>query len=304
MARHVSKEELTSALTKSLSMSDVIKLIGLPYNGKSAKRLNELFRLYEMDTTSLSPGAKAKLRTKYPIVKKTCPMCEKSFETRSGHPKEATCCSRKCSNKFFAKPLTTEHRLKIQNGVRKSVGYNDDVPRDKSRHRLKHTNVCEWCLKEYQTTNQTRRFCCNTCAATWRSKQPKIIEKIRKTVRKNVENGTHVGWKVRSTNIPSYPERFFIDVLDSRGITYERELPVGRWFIDFAIEDKKIALEIDGHQHERVERHALDVKKDAFLVSLGWKVYRIKWKSINTDSGKLYIKNEIDKFLEFYRNVA
>ena len=37
---------------------------------------------------------------------------------------------------------------------------------------------------------------------------------------------------------------------------------------------------------------------------LGWKVYRIKWKSINTDSGKLYIKNEIDKFLEFYRNVA
>ena len=93
-------------------------------------------------------------------------------------------------------------------------------------------------------------------------------------------------------------------VLANNGIKYERDLPVGRWFIDFAIEDKMIALEIDGKQHEWEYRKQKDVEKDAYLTSDGWRVHRIKWKSINTDSGKLYIKNEIDKFLELYRNVA
>lgn len=119
-----------------------------------------------------------------------------------------------------------------------------------------------------------------------------------------IENGTHLGWRSRKGKSPSYPERFFMNVLANNGIAYERELPAGRWFIDFAIEDKKIALEIDGKQHEMMERKSSDVKKDAYLVSAGWTVHRIKWKSINSDAGKLYIKNEIDKFLELYRNVA
>ena len=91
-----------------------------------------------------------------------------------------------------------------------------------------------------------------------------------------------------------------MDVLSKNGIPYEHEYPCGRYFIDFAIHDRKIALEIDGKQHEMVERKASDVKKDAHLSSAGWTVHRIKWKSIHDERGKLYIKNEIDTFISKY----
>jgi very-short-patch-repair endonuclease len=88
-------------------------------------------------------------------------------------------------------------------------------------------------------------------------------------------------------------------VLDNNSIHYEHELPCGRYFIDLALEKQKIALEIDGKQHEYLDRKASDAKKDKFLVDNGWRVYRIKWKSINNESGKIYIKEQIDKFLQF-----
>lgn len=293
MARHISKEELTSALTKSLSMSDVIKLVGLPYNGKSAKRLNELFRLYEMDTSSLSPVAKSRLRTKYPTVEKTCPMCGKSFETKLGHPKESTCCSRQCSNKFFAAPLDIEHKMKIQSSVIRFHETNG------SRCLIR----CEEC-GAIINSGKNRTFCSDACKAASVSHHERLSNASREAVLKRIANGTHTGWKSRAGKLPSYPERFFMDVLANNHISYEHDLPVGRWFIDFAIEDKMIALEIDGKQHEWEDRKQKDVEKDEYLTSVGWTVHRIKWKSINTDSGKLYIKNEIDKFLELYRNVA
>ena len=59
-------------------------------------------------------------------------------------------------------------------------------------------------------------------------------------------------------------------------------------------------MEIDGKQHKLKERKESDEIRDKLLIKSGIKVYRIEWKSINTEKGKEYIKNEIDKFLEFY----
>ncbi|MNN17245.1 hypothetical protein D3C81_1304240 [compost metagenome] len=61
-----------------------------------------------------------------------------------------------------------------------------------------------------------------------------------------------------------------------------------------------IALEIDGKQHNEQNRLESDLKKDNFLASKNWKVYRIKWKNINNQVGKDYMLNEINKFLTFY----
>lgn len=119
-----------------------------------------------------------------------------------------------------------------------------------------------------------------------------------------IKYGLHKGWKKRSTNMPSYPEKFFMGVLDSMNINYEFDRPFGRWWIDFAMLDKKIALEIDGAQHKKEPRKQLDREKDRDLNASGWKVYRIAWKSINTASGKNYIADEIKKFEHFYRSVA
>jgi very-short-patch-repair endonuclease len=79
-------------------------------------------------------------------------------------------------------------------------------------------------------------------------------------------------------------------------------MPCGKWFIDFAIKNKMVALEIDGKQHEQEERKRKDIEKDAYLTSQGWRVHRIKWKSIHNETGKAYIKQEIDNFLQILHN--
>ncbi len=70
------------------------------------------------------------------------------------------------------------------------------------------------------------------------------------------------------------------------------------YFLDFYFPEKKMVLEIDGKQHKYRVEH--DKVRDERLSNVGIKVFRIKWKSINNESGKIYIKNEIDKFLNFY----
>lgn len=86
--------------------------------------------------------------------------------------------------------------------------------------------------------------------------------------------------KSRWNNEPSYPEKFFMKVIENEfhDKNYQREFNVGIYSIDFAWIDKKIAIEIDGQQHERFEEYKLrDQRKDLYLTENGWFIYRIKW---------------------------
>lgn len=55
----------------------------------------------------------------------------------------------------------------------------------------------------------------------------------------------------------------------------QREVKIGKYFIDFVID--KIALEIDGRQHD--DRKEKDLEKDVFLTDNGFKVVRVKWEN-------------------------
>ena len=71
---------------------------------------------------------------------------------------------------------------------------------------------------------------------------------------------------------------------------YKREYPAGIYAIDFAWVEKKLAIEIDGDQHQRFNAYReRDAKKDQFLKEAGWKVLRIVWKDMFKDTKK-YIK--------------
>lgn len=59
-------------------------------------------------------------------------------------------------------------------------------------------------------------------------------------------------------------------------------------------------LEIDGKQHEYVDRKKSDLARDEYLRKQGYFVYRIKWNEINTIEGKEMMKAKIDLFLNFY----
>lgn len=296
MKRIISREELENALVGSLSLTDVMKNLNLPENGKSRTRIKSLAGNVGLDLSPLSSIKRNVLRTKYPTVTKTCPRCEKTFTTKSGHPKEKTCCSCACANKFYAAPISDERRVHIRDGVIKFNELN-------GTRQLIQMKRCVKCGEEFHTRLSTRRFCSISCSRTNAGVTEVTRQKLRRIQLDRISNGVHTGWKSRAGKAPSYPEKFFMTVLANNQIPYTRDLPVGRWFVDFAIEHKKIALEIDGKQHEWPERKLKDVEKDAYLTENGWRVHRIKWKSINSKNGKLYIKNEIDRFLEIYRSL-
>lgn len=97
--------------------------------------------------------------------------------------------------------------------------------------------------------------------------------------------------KSRWNNKPSYPEQFFIKVIQNEfdDKNYIREYPFGIYSIDFAWPQKKLAIEIDGEQHERFKEYKeRDVKKDKYLSENGWKVIRINWNKFFNNT-KYYI---------------
>ena len=161
----------------------------------------------------------------------------------------------------------------------------------------------EFIIKRCLNGRLSKSKCCSDeCHLKLTSKNSKTV------INERIINGTHNGWNTR--NVISYPEQFFMQALKNNNIKFKHNYPVDKrnlglnnacnYFLDFFIEDKSIDLEIDGKQHKSRTEH--DNFRDKILTENGYVVYRIKWKNINTENGKNYMKNEIDKFLMFYNN--
>jgi very-short-patch-repair endonuclease len=58
------------------------------------------------------------------------------------------------------------------------------------------------------------------------------------------------------------------------GIHVRRQAPVGPYIADFAIHDRKTLIEVDGEHHFKPDRILQDQKRDAWLVSQGFRVLR------------------------------
>ncbi len=91
-------------------------------------------------------------------------------------------------------------------------------------------------------------------------------------------------WQDSKQNInESYPETFFKEVIKNNFIdkNYIYQFRFNRFSIDFAWEEKKLAIEIDGSQHERyLTQIKNDKQKEKLLKKHGWKLLRIKWKDM------------------------
>lgn len=98
----------------------------------------------------------------------------------------------------------------------------------------------------------------------------------------------------------SYPEKYFDEIFRNK-FEYKRFLPVSYYHIDFAVVDKKIAIEIDGDQHYLDKKIVeSDKRKNKYLIDDGWDIIRIKWsdyqKMIRIEKEE-YIKKLIDYIL-------
>jgi len=130
-------------------------------------------------------------------------------------------------------------------------------------------------------------------------------KKLSNSMKNCHKEGRHPGWlhvngdKSRR----SYPEKFILKVLKSNGLfekyTIIEKLPISKYFLDFAIIDIKLDIEVDGEQHYRTDEAILHDKiRNEFLINKGWKIYRINWREFNYNT-KIHIK----KLLEFIDDI-
>ncbi len=65
-------------------------------------------------------------------------------------------------------------------------------------------------------------------------------------------------------------------VLRARRIRYKfrRQRPIGRYVVDFACSAIKLAIEVDGPNHDTQEQKAFDAEREDYLRMAGWRVTR------------------------------
>jgi len=299
-------EKFKTIVNESNGTGEICRKYNFHDNGQVRNIIKKYIKEYKLDTSHF--GLKNH-HLKYQFIEKTCPVCKNKFTTQINHPRETYTCSYKCSGLYFKRNHTDETKNKISKSVQnylKSIGKPSITTSTyKCGKKITTPNFkinCIICGKEKLTRKKTQKCCSDKCAAQYRNQNPNYIQHLKEGIRRSILEGRHNGWSSRT--IVSYPENFFKVVLKNNNIEYKHNKKVDKFFIDFAIEkeNKKIALEIDGKQHNYPDRILKDQEKDKFLTEEGWLVYRIPWKSINTESGKLYMKEQIDAFLKVYDN--
>lgn len=206
-------------------------------------------------------------------------ICEHCGKTHEGTYGSGRFCSMLCARSFSTKQKRNDINARVSDKLTKKRLYS-----------------CVICSSIFEPSSKGNRVCSTECKSL--SKQ--IAGK--KAYNTMMLNGNHNGWKSRLGKQPSYPEQYFIDLFTIENINdYVREFQVDKWFIDFAFVDAKIAIEIDGKQHEYAERKIKDEEKDFHLINNGWTVLRIKWHNPRTNKGKELLYPQIENMKNILR---
>jgi len=73
----------------------------------------------------------------------------------------------------------------------------------------------------------------------------------------------------------------------ARGILWTPQYKIGKYRLDFACPEVKLAIECDGHQyHSSREQRGYDADRDRFLLKEGWQVARFTGTQIHQDAAK------------------
>lgn len=273
-----SEKEIVNILSNSISYSDAIrKIFNKDYYNNGIKiKLLKLCEKVNFDFESHLKNMK---------IRKYCLCCGKELSNN-----RRKFCSSSCSAKFNNK------NRKHNDETRKKISCSVKEKFSKLNHKKKvFIKKCAVCGKTFITKREKVTHCSRECVKN----NLFLKEKQRECAIQLMKDGKIKPWSSRK--VTSYPERFFIDVLNKNNISFEREYHVlNKYFLDFLIikNNKKIDLEIDGKQHRFRKEH--DINRDKFLTENGYIVYRIDWNCINNENGKLKMKEKINRFLMFY----
>lgn len=190
--------------------------------------------------------------------KRTCKNCGQVFYVRSSHNDQF--CNRRCYREY-TKP---------------------------GRNR-----TCIHCGKIFDPSNnpKSRLFCSQRCF--FLNKKNGVVKKCL-----NCNEDFYVCNSHRDTRFctrrcrliykgPTTIEELLINEFDNRNIKYEFQYQLGRFVIDFAFPDCKLAVEADGiYWHNLPANKKRDKNKNEFLNKNGWSIVRLSEPDIIKSPGK------------------
>ena len=288
--------------SKCKSFSEMGRLLGYSYyNGNVKKIIIEICSDNGIDPYKIIATNKNK--------PKFCLNCGKEITGKDKSGKKF--CNSSCAASFNNKGRkhSDETKKKIHNTLHRkycdkiltqhNLVVNDDILNDDIRLLNIKPRICVVCGEIFKPTLLKNGKISKSQTCSDKCRHILISNNCKKAMDRVISEGRHQGWKSR--NIISYPECFWINVLKNNNIEYKHNHPFGKYFLDFYIEinNRKIDLEIDGKQHKYEDRHNSDIVRDEFVKSRGVEVFRIDWNSINTEDGKILMKEKIKEFLNF-----
>lgn len=111
------------------------------------------------------------------------------------------------------------------------------------------------------------------------------------------EHADDTSWRLG--NQMSYLEKHFLGALKLNRyfdkFEIVREKCFYPYYADFAFENAKVVVELDGQQHIQRDRKERDIKKDQLIVSQGWRV--IRFASSQVYSNIKDVLKELDEFI-------
>lgn len=189
------------------------------------------------------------------MVTKTCPVCGRDFTVALSNVDRYQTCSMACKN------IDTEY-VNCERCGKRFAWRHHSTKRHCSEacRRPPLMMACENCGKEFRThaSDVKRRFCSIPCVRQFMGE-------------------TQLEARIRVT-------------LELLGVGFTQEYPFGRWSIDFAMPDRKIAIEADGDYWHKV-RAVKDAKRDARMRAAGWTIVRFGEIEVNNapDLGRLIL---------------
>lgn len=211
-------------------------------------------------------------------------------------------CSRKCSASYYNNKKS--EKIKLENSL-----IQKNIENDYFKNSMTIKEICakyNICFERfYKIIPKEKRRTLGESIKISRKRVKLILsektkKKISESMKKTHFEGKHPGWK--SVNIDknrrSVPEKFFYNYLLKNNFiekyNIEEKLSVGKYYLDFAIVDKKIDIEIDGSQHYTEKSISYDKIRDQYLINNGWVIYRISWLKLIND-----MYNELQEFEKF-----
>lgn len=207
------------------------------------------------------------------------------------------------------------------------------IKEEKLKQWVSEQHKCERCGKVMTKKWGKGRFCSKSCckshpktpeqriAISERARGRKLTEEeIKELFRPKVKRVRYDGPELpgidkikqkpgyKNSHQMSYAEQFWKKVLDNNQIEYEQEFfiqkpkgDVGVFRLDFKIGN--IDLEIDGRMHKKEEVREKDDRRDKYIESLGYIIYRIPWINPNTEPHKILVNKQIEDFLNFINQI-